>query len=62
MDLPSPGQDVPARPADAPASSSAAPSVESQTLLGGRRELLIRQGDSLYRLRITSTNKLILTK
>jgi hemin uptake protein HemP len=34
----------------------------SQQLLNGRREILIRHGDKLYRLRHTSNDKLILTK
>ena len=36
--------------------------VDSTTLMGGRRELIIRHGDETYRLRITASNKLILTK
>ena len=39
-----------------------APSVESIALMKGRRELLIRHGAETYRLRITASNKLILTK
>jgi hemin uptake protein HemP len=38
------------------------PSVDSVTLMKGRRELLIRHGADTYRLRITASNKLILTK
>ena len=38
------------------------PSVDSVTLMKGRRELLIRHGAETYRLRITASNKLILTK
>ena len=34
----------------------------SDQLLKGRREILIRHGDKLYRLRHTSNDKLILTK
>ncbi|AKC86158.1 hemin uptake protein HemP [Pseudoxanthomonas suwonensis] len=34
----------------------------SEQLLKGRREILIRHGDKLYRLRHTSNDKLILTK
>ncbi len=34
----------------------------SEALLKGRREILIRHGDRLYRLRHTSNDKLILTK
>jgi hemin uptake protein HemP len=39
-----------------------ATSVDSFTLLNGRRELAIRHGDDVYRLRLTASNKLILTK
>jgi hemin uptake protein HemP len=39
-----------------------APSVDSATLMKGRRELIIRHGADTYRLRITASNKLILTK
>ena len=50
------------RPAE-PDSSGAAPLVvDSVTLMAGRRELLIRHGDDVYRLRVTASNKLILTK
>jgi len=38
------------------------PSVDSVTLMKGRRELVIRHGADSYRLRITASNKLILTK
>lgn len=38
------------------------PSVDSATLMKGRRELMIRHGADTYRLRITASNKLILTK
>ncbi len=30
--------------------------------MGGRRELIIRHGEETYRLRVTASNKLILTK
>ncbi|KAF1694283.1 hemin uptake protein HemP [Pseudoxanthomonas koreensis] len=36
--------------------------LDSAQLLKGRREILIRHGDKLYRLRHTSNDKLILTK
>ena len=39
-----------------------APSVDGVTLMQGRRELIIRHGAETYRLRITASNKLILTK
>ncbi len=38
------------------------PAVESAALLQGRRELVIRNGATMYRLRLTGSNKLILTK
>jgi hemin uptake protein HemP len=38
------------------------PTVDSATLMGGRRELIIQHGTGSYRLRITASNKLILTK
>lgn len=40
----------------------AAPTVDSVTLMSGRRELIIRHGSESYRLRVTASNKLILTK
>lgn len=36
--------------------------INSQELFQTSRELLIRHGTELYRLRLTSLNKLILTK
>ena len=42
--------------------SDVAPTVDSVTLMKGRRELIIRHGADTYRLRITASNKLILTK
>jgi hemin uptake protein HemP len=47
---------------DTPAARDDAPIVESTTLMGGGRELLIKHGAALYRLRVTASNKLILTK
>ena len=40
----------------------AEPIIDSEALLQGQREMLIRHGDRLYRLRHTSNDKLILTK
>ena len=40
----------------------AAETVDSLRLLHGHRELLIRHGDEVYRLRHTRNDKLILTK
>jgi len=34
----------------------------SAELLAGAREVLIRHGDQVYRLRLTASNKLILVK
>lgn len=51
--------------AEAPPSSTpeAPPPIRSSIdLLQGGRELLIRHGDSTYRLRVTASEKLILTK
>ncbi|MFD0739269.1 hemin uptake protein HemP [Lysobacter koreensis] len=45
----------------APAFATAA-AVESNALLRGSREVLIRHGDEVYRLRHTRNDKLILTK
>jgi hemin uptake protein HemP len=36
--------------------------ADSAALMGGRRELIIRHGADTYRLRVTASNKLILTK
>ncbi|MGX5730890.1 hemin uptake protein HemP [Pseudoxanthomonas beigongshangi] len=36
--------------------------LDSHALLKGQREVLIRHGDKIYRLRHTSNDKLILTK
>lgn len=36
--------------------------IDTRALFGAAREVLIRHGETLYRLRITSKGKLILTK
>jgi hemin uptake protein HemP len=36
--------------------------IDSNALMAGRREVLIRHGANTYRLRVTASNKLILTK
>lgn len=36
--------------------------IDSIALMDGQRELLIRHGGGTYRLRLTASNKLILTK
>lgn len=38
------------------------PRVQSSKLLQGQKEIWIRHSDQIYRLRVTSQNKLILTK
>jgi hemin uptake protein HemP len=40
----------------------AIPIVDSAALMGGRRALIIQHGTGSYRLRVTASNKLILTK
>lgn len=45
-----------------PASHADDMPLDSAQVLNGRREVLIRHGDRLYRLRHTSNDKLILTK
>ena len=46
----------------APAPLAADLELSSEQLLKGHREILIRHGDKVYRLRHTSNDKLILTK
>ncbi|WP_447731124.1 hemin uptake protein HemP [Pseudoxanthomonas suwonensis] len=63
-ECPSPGPAV-VLPRSAPASTGVpldAEALNSDQLLRGRREILIRHGDRVYRLRHTSNDKLILTK
>lgn len=48
--------------ADAAPASEPPPVVNSEELLRGGRELVIRHGRETYLLRITATGKLILTK
>ena len=38
------------------------PVVRTEQLFGTRREIIIKHGEEEYRLRITRTDKLILTK
>jgi hemin uptake protein HemP len=46
----------------APEQEADCPVVDSVDLMNGARELRIRHGESLYRLRLTASDKLILTK
>jgi hemin uptake protein HemP len=59
-------QPIPLRPDSAdrvlPATFDTLPEVASAELMRGGRELLIRHGESTYRLRVTMSGKLILTK
>lgn len=41
---------------------AAAPAIAVETLLGPRREAVLLHNGETYRLRVTSNNKLILTK
>jgi hemin uptake protein HemP len=52
----------PARDAEAAPAAPATRSLDSRELLAGGREVMIRHGDSTYKLRSTSKGKLILTK
>ena len=36
--------------------------IDSSALLKGQRELIVRHANSRYRLRLTASNKLIMTK
>ncbi len=59
------GPNAPSRTSRSATLSDVAPPVEtvdSLRLLHGHRELLIRHGDEVYRLRHTRNDKLILTK
>jgi hemin uptake protein HemP len=38
------------------------PTISSETLLAGRRQVIIQHGAERYRLMLTRSNKLILTK
>ena len=44
------------------AAANAIPSLNSETLLAGHREIRVSHGPEEYRLRLTRNNKLILTK
>jgi hemin uptake protein HemP len=47
---------------DAPVSPVAAADWTSDLILRGQREVIIQHGAERYRLRLTASNKLILTK
>jgi hemin uptake protein HemP len=44
------------------AQPAAGPSIRSEVLLGGMKEIFIIHGKERYRLRLTANGKLILTK
>ena len=50
------------KPAERDGPPPGIPVVDSVVLMGGGRELLIRHGASTYLLRVTASEKLILTK
>jgi hemin uptake protein HemP len=58
------GEMIPSNPQDrkGAASENEPAIVSSQDLLGGHRQLIIRHGREQYRLQLTNSNKLILTK
>ncbi|HEY5808713.1 MAG TPA: hemin uptake protein HemP [Povalibacter sp.] len=47
---------------EAPLKGPSVQCVRSESLFGRTREILIEHGGSYYRLRVTHSNKLILTK
>ncbi|MDP2868028.1 hemin uptake protein HemP [Methyloversatilis sp.] len=58
-----PALPLPQTPANASvASPDPSPTLDSATLLGGRKQVAISHGGELYSLRLTRNGKLILTK
>lgn len=59
-------KDEPGRPpgVETPAGRTSAPqtAIDVRSLLGGRKEIVLRLDDQDYRLRVTASGKLILTK
>jgi hemin uptake protein HemP len=49
-------------PAPRSAEKTEPPTIESSELLAGHRQLIIQHGSERYRLLVTRSNKLILTK
>ena len=62
MDAPKPTAERNSTPLRVASTSASLPCVRSDSLFGKAREILIEHGGALYRLRVTSSNKLILTK
>jgi len=60
--FPHPSPDSPALPVVHKPTAPGTPRLNSQDLLGRHRELEIDHGGQIYRLRLTSLGKLILTK
>jgi hemin uptake protein HemP len=52
----------PAGPADRLLGDAAVRSITSEALMAGQRMILIRHGSDEYRLQVTGSGKLILTK
>jgi len=57
-----PPPDIHRPDADRPAEPTPARRIDSASLMGNQRELIIEHGVDAYRLRLTSKGKLILTK
>lgn len=53
---------LPSAPAPAPSHPAPGTAFDSRELMRGTREVLIRHGDQVYRLRHTRNDKLILVK
>jgi hemin uptake protein HemP len=66
MEMSSKNQRLPARQEkraiDVDSHSTQAPVVDSDSLFGGRNEVIVRHGELLYRLRITRNGKLVMNK
>ena len=54
--------EAPGDKSPAPETASASRAVTSNELFGSQREIIIQHEDAIYRLRITKSGKLILTK
>ncbi|GAA4447740.1 hemin uptake protein HemP [Novipirellula rosea] len=59
---PAAAQAQPAAPSHCPSLESFAKVIPSSELLRGRREVWIEHGSEMYRLRLTASGKLYLTK
>lgn len=62
MNQPQEDKRQPSAPAEQRLDIAVLPTLDSQRLFDGRRELIIQHQGEIYRLRITRHDKLILTK